>query len=206
MRLAIESLSVERGGRLVIAGLTVAAKAGTALVVTGPNGAGKSTLIRTIAGLLPLAAGSIRLEGGDPELTVAEQCHYFGHQDGLKTALTVKENLAFWRDFYGRPALSVIEALEVVGLEHLSELPAAYLSAGQRRRLSFARLLISHRPIWLLDEPTSALDAGSEVRLIDCVNDHLVSGGLVIAATHAPLTFRARESLALGHVVAEASP
>ena len=206
MRLAIENLAVERGGRLVIAGLTVAAKAGTALVVTGPNGAGKSTLIRTIAGLLPPVAGSIRIEGGDPELSVAEQCHYFGHQDGLKPALTVMENLAFWRDFYGRPALPLVAALQAVGLEHLIDLPAAYLSAGQRRRLSFARLLITERPIWLLDEPTSALDAGSEARLIDSVNGHLALGGLGIAATHAPLAFGARENLALGHVAAEASP
>ncbi|MDR3470611.1 MAG: heme ABC exporter ATP-binding protein CcmA [Devosia sp.] len=202
--LTIENLSVERGGRLVLAGLSFAVEAGKALVVTGPNGAGKSTLIRTIAGLLHPSAGTIRLEGGDADLNVAEQCHYFGHQDGLKSALTVAENVAFWRDFYGRTAFSIIAALEEVGLDRLIDLPAGYLSAGQRRRLAFARLLASQRPIWLLDEPTAALDTGSEQRLTDCVNRHLGAGGLVVAATHAPLALAAKATLALGHLPAEA--
>jgi len=199
LHLAGTEVTIERSGRLVIDDLSFAAENSTALIVTGPNGAGKSTLLRAIAGLIHLTSGTIQLEGGDPERTVPEQCHYVGHLDGLKTALTVMENVTFWRDFYGAggASASVETALAEVGLDHLGALPAAYLSAGQRRRLSFARLLVSHRPVWLLDEPTSALDAASEARFIALVNRHLAGGGLVIAATHAPLAFASTTWLGL---------
>jgi heme exporter protein A len=200
LHLSGDRVAVERGGRIVIDGLTFRADAGVALVVTGPNGVGKSTLLRTIAGLVHPTAGRIVLEGGDGERSVPEQCHYFGHLDGLKTALTVTENVTFWRDFYGvgGPATDIASALAEVGLDHLARLPAGYLSAGQRRRLSLARLLVAHRPIWLLDEPTSALDTASGSRFVALVNAHLASGGIVIAATHAPLAFAAVASLSLG--------
>jgi heme exporter protein A len=202
--LAAERITIERGGRIVIDDLSFRAGAGAALVVTGPNGSGKSTLLRTIAGLVHLASGRLQLHGGNAEKTLAEHCHYFGHLDGLKSALTVAENATFWRDFY-RPidvstadgTLSVATALDEVGLDHLAHLPAAYLSAGQRRRLSLARLLVSRRSIWLLDEPTSALDSASEERLVACVNRHLSTGGVVIAATHAPLAFDTISELSL---------
>lgn len=194
--LSVDKLAVERGGRLVFAGLSFAVSAGEALLVRGPNGVGKSSLLRTIAGLVPPTEGTIRLQDGDPDHSVAAQCHYFGHADALKSALTVAENLAFWRDFGGRAAAKVGEALDTVGLGHLDHLPAAYLSAGQRRRLSLARLLITHRPVWLLDEPTSALDASSEERLVAIMHNHLASGGMIIAATHADLPLeRAQELL-----------
>jgi len=197
--LTADHVTIERGGRLVIDDLAFAAAAGTALVVTGPNGAGKSTLLRAIAGLVQLSAGRIGLDGGDRERTLPEQCHYLGHLDGLKTALTVSENVAFWRDFYdARVGSDVPDALAAVGLGDLGPLPAAYLSAGQRRRLAFARLMVAYRPIWLLDEPTSALDAASEARFVDIVNRHLATGGLVIAATHAPLGLTATTTLRLG--------
>jgi len=203
LRLTAEQLCVERGGRLVLSYLSFSVAGGAALVVTGPNGAGKSTLLRTIAGLVHPSEGRIGLDGGDAERTVPEQCHYFGHQDGLKTALSVTENLAFWRDFYGsdgagRPiAADVTAALALVGLAHLSDLPAAYLSAGQRRRLSLARMLITWRPVWLLDEPTSALDAASESTFVALVNRHLADGGIAVAATHAPLPFARMQTLQL---------
>jgi heme exporter protein A len=199
VRLTADHVTIERGGRLVIDDLAFSAAAGTALVITGPNGAGKSTLLRAIAGLVQVSAGRIRLDGGDPERTLPEQCHYFGHLDGLKTALTVSENVAFWRDYYGAPVIgNSADALAAVGLDDLGRLPAAYLSAGQRRRLSFARLIVAHRPIWLLDEPTSALDAASEARFVDLANRHLATGGLVVAATHAPLGLTATTTLRLG--------
>lgn len=197
-RLFGRSLSLERGGRRVLDDLSFEATAGVALVVTGVNGAGKSTLLRLIAGLLRPIAGDLGLDGGDPELSIAQQCHYFGHMDALKPQLSVEENLRFWRDFSGVADMTVFEALDRVGLARLASLPAAYLSAGQRRRLAFARLLVTARPIWLLDEPTSALDAASEARLIEIVGEHLDRGGLVVAATHLALPFARMDSLRLG--------
>jgi heme exporter protein A len=146
-----------------------------------------------IAGLLTIADGSIGLEGGEGELTLPEQAHYLGHRDALKPALSVIENLAFWRDFLGGEASDARESLIEVGLDHAIDLPAAYLSAGQRRRLSIARLLAVRRPIWLLDEPTSALDAAGQNMFASLMNDHLGRGGLIVAATHIPLGIAARE-------------
>ncbi len=203
-RLVGRDLTLDRGGRRVLADLSFAATAGTALVVTGANGAGKSTLLRLIAGLLRPTEGALTLDGGDADLTIPQQCHYFGHQDALKPHLTVAENLGFWRAFSGVPALEVVEALDEVGLARLIDLPAAYLSAGQRRRLAFARLLVTARPIWLLDEPTSALDAASEARLLEIVGGHLDAGGLVVAATHLALPFARIEGLRLGAAAAVA--
>jgi heme exporter protein A len=182
-----------RGGREVLSGLDFEVSAGQALAVTGPNGSGKTSLLRIIAGLLALAGGSIDLEGGEAELTLAEQAHYLGHRDAIKPALSVLENLVFWRSFFGGEGFDPQESLDKAGLDHAAHLPAAYLSAGQRRRLSIARLLAVRRPIWLLDEPTSALDAAGQILFADLTRDHLARGGLVLAATHAPLGIEARE-------------
>jgi heme exporter protein A len=183
-----------RGEREVFAGLSFEASAGEALAVTGRNGAGKTSLLRLIAGLLLPAAGSIVLEGGDKELTLAEQAHYLGHRDALKPALSVAENLSFWTDFLGGGAgAAFTDCLSRVGLGHAIDLPAATLSAGQRRRLSLARLLAVPRPLWLLDEPTTALDATGQATFAELMRDHLGSGGLIVAATHAPLGIDARE-------------
>lgn len=191
------NVAADRGGRRVFEGVDFRAEAGIALVVTGPNGAGKSSLLRIIAGLVREAQGDIRLEGGDPELSVGQQAHYFGHLDALKPSLTVAENLAFWRAFNRPTGLEVAAALEEVRLAALHDLPAAYLSAGQRRRLAFARLLVSWRPIWLLDEPTSALDVDAEARLISLVNHYLDTGGIVVAATHLALPLARAASIRL---------
>jgi heme exporter protein A len=177
----------------VFSGLDFEASSGEALAVTGPNGAGKTSLLRMVAGLLTVAGGSIGLEGGETELTLPEQAHYLGHRDALKPALSVIENLIFWRDFLGGEALDARMSLAAVGLDHATQLPAAYLSAGQRRRLSIARLLAVRRPVWLLDEPTSALDAAGQSLFAILMRDHLARGGLIIAATHAPLGLAARE-------------
>ncbi|MDK9696565.1 MAG: heme ABC exporter ATP-binding protein CcmA [Siculibacillus sp.] len=204
-RLFGRSLTLDRGGRRVLRDLSFEAVAGSALVVTGANGAGKSTLLRLIAGLLRPISGELGLDGGDPELTVPQQCHYFGHMDALKPQLSVEENLGFWREFSGTADATVFEALDRVGLARLATLPAAYLSAGQRRRLAFSRLLVTKRPVWLLDEPTSALDAASEARLLEIVGEHLGDGGLVVAATHLALPFERMDSLRLGPSVVEAA-
>jgi heme exporter protein A len=196
MRLIASDLVCVRGGREVFAGLDFALSAGEALIVTGRNGAGKSSLLRMIAGLVRIAGGRLQLEAGDPELSIPEQTHYLGHQDALKPSLSVEENLHFWARYLGDGPSR--EALAEVGLDALAELPAGYLSAGQRRRLSLARLLAVKRPIWLLDEPTSALDAASQARLNDLMRRHLAGGGLIVAATHGPLGLEPARELRLG--------
>jgi len=203
MKLSGHDLACIRGGRRVFRGVGFSIAAGHALVLTGPNGAGKSSLLRMIAGLIRPAEGSIALEDGDPELSVGEQSHYVGHVDPLKPALTVAENLAFWARFLNGTrevdeAVLVERGLEAVGLADLVRLPAGYLSAGQRRRLSLARVLAVPRPIWLLDEPSTALDAASQERLQRLMQTHLSGGGLIIAATHGPLGLSQPEELRLG--------
>jgi heme exporter protein A len=198
MRLSAANLACYRGGRDVFTGTSFSVSSGEALAVTGRNGAGKTSLLRTVAGLLRIAAGKLVLEGGDPELTIAEQAHYLGHQDALKPALSVGENLRFWIGFFGGKAAETATALATVGLDALADLPAAYLSAGQRRRLSIARLLAVRRPIWLLDEPMSTLDAAAQERLTGLMRAHLASGGLILAATHGALGIEATHQLRLG--------
>ncbi|MBR0779600.1 heme ABC exporter ATP-binding protein CcmA [Bradyrhizobium diazoefficiens] len=193
MQLSGRGVTCVRGGREVFSGLDFTAASGEALAVMGRNGSGKTSLLRLIAGLLVPAGGSIALAGGDAELTLPEQCHYLGHRDALKPALSVAENLSFWADFLGGERFDAIENLAAVGLDHATHLPAAFLSAGQRRRLSLARLLTVRRPVWLLDEPTTALDAAGQDMFGGLMRDHLSRGGLIIAATHAPLGIESRE-------------
>jgi heme exporter protein A len=198
MRLLASDLACVRGGRQVFSGLGFTVTAGEALVVLGPNGAGKSSLLRLAAGLLRPAAGALTLEGGDTELTIGEQAHYVGHQDALKPALTVAENLAFWVGVLEGEAAAVESALDAVGLAGIAGLPAAYLSAGQRRRLSIARLLAVKRPLWLLDEPTTALDANAQAALAGFMAWHLDGGGLILAAAHGPIGLVQPHELKLG--------
>jgi heme exporter protein A len=193
MRLSGRGVRCVRGGREVFSGLDFETASGEALAVTGPNGSGKTSLLRLIAGLLTIADGSIGLEGGETELTLPEQAHYLGHRDALKSALSVMENLSFWRDFLGGEAFDAAESLAAVGLDHAAHLPAAYLSAGQRRRLSIARLLVVRRRVWLLDEPTTALDAAGQSMFAAVMSDHLARGGLIVAATHGPLGVHAKQ-------------
>jgi heme exporter protein A len=203
MNLSGHDLTCVRGGRRVFFRINFSVAGGRALVLTGPNGAGKSSLLRMIAGLIRPTEGRFALDGGDTELSVGEQAHYVGHLDPLKPALTVTENLTFWARFLnGRAdpdeATRAARGLATVGLADLAHLPAGYLSAGQRRRLSLARVLAVPRPIWLLDEPTTALDMASQDRLREVMHAHLSRGGLVVAATHGPLGLDQAGELRLG--------
>lgn len=193
MQLSGRGVVCVRGGREVFSGLDFEAVAGEAVAVVGRNGSGKTSLLRLIAGLLIPAGGTIALDGGDAELTLPEQCHYLGHRDALKPALSVAENLSFWADFLGGERSDAAKNLAIVGLDHATHLPAAFLSAGQRRRLSLARLLTVRRPVWLLDEPTTALDVAGQGMFEGLMREHLGRGGLIIAATHAPLGIDSRE-------------
>jgi heme exporter protein A len=200
MRLSASDLACRRGGRDVFAGVRFSVASGEALTISGRNGAGKSSLLRMVVGLVRIAHGRLVLEGGDPELSVGEQAHYLGHQDALKPSLSVAENLQFWAGFFGGRAVDIHHPLDAVGLDALADLPAAYLSAGQRRRLSIARLLAVKRPIWLLDEPTSTLDVSAQERLADLMRAHLAEGGLILSATHGAIGLDKTQELRLGEV------
>ena len=200
MRLVGDKLSSVRGGRTLFADLSFGVAAGEELLVMGPNGAGKTTLLRTIAGLMRTAAGRVFLEGGAPDHALSEQCHYVGHLNAVKTSLTVGENAAFWSRFLGGTSTSPDAALETFGLSVLRDIPAGYLSAGQKRRLGLARLLLAERALWLLDEPTASLDSAGQETLTGAVNAHLARGGMVVAATHVPLGFANTRELLLGRM------
>jgi len=200
MRLSAVDLACHRGGRDVFEGVSFALASGELLTISGRNGAGKSSLLRANVGLVRIAQGRLDLDGGDAELTIAEQTHYLGHQDALKPSLSVAENLRFWAGLFGARAVDIGQPLEAVGLDGLGDLPAAYLSAGQRRRLSIARLLAVKRPIWLLDEPTSTLDVTAQEHLAGFMRAHLAAGGLILAATHGALGLSGTQELRLGEV------
>jgi heme exporter protein A len=195
LTLAGKGVSCVRGGRNIFSDLNFSVSSGETLAVTGPNGSGKSSLLRQIAGLLLVDAGAITLSGASDDLSLPEQAHFLGHRDGVKPTLTALENIAFWFDFLGggSSASSPSAALEAVGLGSLRHLPAAVLSAGQRRRLALARLIALKRPVWLLDEPTTALDDMAQAVIAGLMAEHLRGGGLIVAATHQPLGIAARE-------------
>ena len=187
MRLEADNLAGERGGETIFAGLSFALGDSEALVVTGPNGSGKSTLLRIICGLLAPQAGKVELREDGTVLPVRAACHYLGHQNAMKPALSVRENLSFWQKFNGAPQSEIDEALEAVDLPGVEHLPFGYLSTGQKRRVSIAKLLVSPRPLWIVDEPTAGLDKASEARFAEIMRGHMREGGMIVAATHIPL-------------------
>jgi heme exporter protein A len=196
--LQASGLAAFRGERLVFRDIDFAIGAGGALLLVGPNGSGKSTLLRLLAGLLRPAAGALRWNGEDALSDLpshARRVAYAGHQDAVKLGLTAAENLRFAARLTGTDAG---DALAAVGLEELADLPARMLSAGQKRRLALARLVLSRAPIWLLDEPTLGLDTASVARFGVMLGEHRASGGLVIAATHLALPLPDAAELSLG--------
>ena len=177
MLISANNLSVSRGGIAVLEDVTLSLAPGQALVLRGANGAGKTTLLRTLAGLQPPLKGNVQAEEG--------ALVYAGHADGIKGALTVRENLAFWAEIFGGG--DVLAALNSYALSSLADRPAAALSAGQKRRLGLARLVVACRPVWLLDEPTVSLDAAATAMFVTAVHAHLNEGGAAIVATHIDL-------------------
>jgi heme exporter protein A len=193
--LAAKGISCQRGGRLLFEGLSFALEPGESLLVSGPNGAGKTSLLRLIAGLLPLRGG--RIEAGDASVPLLELCHYVGHLNGIKSALTVNENVRFWSDFLGGDDAELDSAYRKFGLAELRDLPAGILSAGQKRKLALLRLFAAPRPIWLLDEPSVSLDAASAKVLDTAIAQHLGEGGIAVVASHTPLKVKFAHELAL---------
>jgi heme exporter protein A len=212
--LTAEKLTVQRGSRRLVEGLSFTVKAGQALALEGANGAGKTSLLRLVAGFLPAASGTVTLRDGDKAISEPEERGRFvgwlGHHDALKASFTVAEQLEFFGKLYGRPLrrpagdTSPARAgedqqralLEEVGLTRQAQLPCRYLSAGQRRRLALARLLLTRRPLWLLDEPFAALDTAGKALVARLIARHCGQGGLAVAATHEPLGLN-NESLKL---------
>lgn len=188
MTLTATNLDVARGGVPVLQGVSFALPAGHALVLRGPNGVGKTTLLRTIAGLQPPLAGQI---GG-----AEDQIAYAGHADGLKAMLTVRENLAFWAQVFDQTDIE--PALRAFDLVTLDRRLAGTLSAGQKRRLGLARLMVTGRPIWVLDEPTVSLDTASVALFAAAVRGHLARGGAALMATHIDLGLTEAQVLDLG--------
>ena len=177
--LSVENLALSRGGRALFAGLGFSLGPGGLLLLRGPNGAGKSSLLLALLGVLRPEAGTIDWHAEEPP-----RLHYVGHQAGVKTRLTLLENLRFWRDVNGETGIGAEAALEAVGLGAIGALDAGYLSAGQTRRLALARLLVTDRKVWLLDEPLAALDAEGALLAVRLIARRLETGGAVIAATH----------------------
>jgi heme exporter protein A len=196
--LAAHNVSCQRGGRVIFRDVSFRLAPGQALLVTGPNGAGKTSLLRQIAGLLPLAAGDLRLQGAQADAALPELCHYVGHLNAVKTSLSVAENLAFWAEFFRSNGARVAAALDSFGLGPLADLPAGLLSAGQKRKLALSRLFTARRPIWLLDEPQTSLDAASLLLFDAAIKAHLDGGGIAIVASHVALDTKFARKLVLG--------
>lgn len=188
MQLKVRDLAVSRGGIPLLQGVQFDLHPGHALVLRGPNGCGKTTLLRTLCGLQPALAGDV--------LCPADSIAYAGHADGIKSVLTVAENLSFWAAIHG--TVDIAPALGQMNLQALAMRPAQHLSAGQKRRLGLARLLVTGRPIWVLDEPTVSLDAASVALFVSVIRQHLQAGGMAIMATHIDLGLPEAETLDLG--------
>lgn len=211
VRLKGQDLSCIRGERLIFSNVCFDIAAGEGLLLKGGNGAGKTSLLRALAGLVPFQTGGVLFQDGRTlfqdgrtlfrtGMSLCEQAHYVAHVDAVKPGLSVRNNLAFWADYLGGG--DVDEALAVFHLSPVADLPVAYLSAGQKRKLSLSRLKLVARPVWLLDEPSVSLDHAACTLLAGLMDEHLNAGGILVAATHLDLGVSFTHVLTLGRVVA----
>jgi heme exporter protein A len=204
MKLTASDITCFRGGRLVLEDVSFALASGVASVLRGPNGAGKSTLLRVVAGLVDYQEGALAWtdEAGEAidndETPHTSLYHYVGHLDAVKPSLSVRENLAFWGDLY-EAAGDVEGALETLGLAGLADVPGAYLSAGQKKRLGLAKLKLGTRPLWILDEPSVSLDTGGVSLVASMIRTHCERGGMALVTTHVDIGLKddAIQALAL---------
>ena len=190
--ISADSLTVSRGERVLFRDLSFHITPGEAVALTGANGAGKTTLLRTLAGFIRPDAGTVTFADIEPAEARAHRVHWLGHLDGLKTGRRAGEELEFQARWSGAEADGIAAAIAGLALEPLLDLEVRKLSAGQRRRLAFARLIAAPRPLWLLDEPFAPLDARWRAALGLMMQAHLDSGGAILAAVHDPLPVAAR--------------
>lgn len=202
-------LACIRSERIVFARLNFSLQAGGALLLVGPNGSGKSSLLRVMAGLLKAAAGTLMWRGedvADDKDAHGARLHYVGHHDAVKPVLTVAENVRFWAGLWGEQGVDqrVADALDAFQIGHLAEIPGRFLSAGQKRRVTLARIIAAPAPLWLLDEPTTALDKATIKGLEALIAKHRADGGMVVASTHADMDMAEAKTLDLSAFKAEA--
>lgn len=196
MEFSVHDLACRRGDRTILSGVNFQVPEGAALILRGANGSGKTTLLRCIAGLTPPVTGTLSFDTDD----VA----YGAHADGLKAQMSVAETLGFWAKVFG--AASVQPAVDAFDLAPLLERRTQYLSAGQKRRLSLARLVLTGRKVWALDEPTVSLDTGAVAQFASAVTTHLGTGGAAIIATHIDLGLPDAKTLDVTQFKATQSP
>ena len=194
-QLIVRDIELFRSEREILSNVSFSAKAGTALLLRGDNGVGKTSLLMAIAGYLHIEAGTInwQLDGKTKEgeeNSLNDNLHFIGHQKAIKPTLTLIDNLMFWCNLYGGDGQQVQKALEIVGLAHAKFYEAGHLSAGQKKRLSLARLLVAERAVWLLDEPTASLDKSGDRLVAKLIDNHLDRGGIAIIATHLDLSLK----------------
>lgn len=193
--LALENIAIIRGNRLVMSGFSLAAGAGDIIWIRGANGSGKSTLLRLVAGLLPRASGTVQIQGA---IGLADE------NLALDVNLTVEKALRFWAAMDGTMASALEDALVAADLVALADVPVRFLSTGQRKRASLARVMASSAPIWLLDEPYNGLDSASAARLDAALLKHSATGGMALVAAHQAPSVNVAQSVLLDRRAATA--